>query len=52
MDPDPDIYIYDKIQILKKSFSAKYFLKELLHHFSELKSQKEVTSRIGIKIKV
>jgi hypothetical protein len=51
VDPDPDIYIYDKILILKKSFSAKYFLKELLHHFSELKSQKEVTIKVSVELK-
>jgi hypothetical protein len=29
----------------KKSFSAYYFLKKLLHHFSKIKSQKEVTEQ-------
>jgi len=29
--------------ILKKSFSVYYFLKVHLHHFSKIKSQKEVT---------
>jgi hypothetical protein len=48
MDPDPSIFIIDlqdanKKRIKKKSFSAKYFLKVLLHHFSKIKSQKEVT---------
>jgi hypothetical protein len=48
MDPDSSIFIIDlqdanKKQIKKKSFSAYYFLKVLLHHFSKIKSQKEVT---------
>jgi hypothetical protein len=56
MDPDPDpdadsdpsIFIIDNSRCqqkthLKKSFSALYFLKILLHHFSKIKSQKEVT---------
>jgi hypothetical protein len=30
---------------LKKSFPAHYFLKVLLHHFSKIKSQKEVTKQ-------
>ena len=30
---------------LKKSFSAHYFLKVHLHHFSKIKSQKEVTKQ-------
>jgi hypothetical protein len=30
---------------LKKSFSAYYFLKVLLHHFSKITSQKEVTKQ-------
>jgi hypothetical protein len=37
-DPDPSIFIIDlqdanKKEIKKKSFSAYYFLKVLLHHF-------------------
>jgi hypothetical protein len=41
-DPDPSIFIIDlqdanKKQILKKSFSAFYFLKALLHHFPQVK---------------
>jgi hypothetical protein len=52
MDPDqdqvPSIFIIDlqdanKKIIFKKSFPAYYFLKVLLHHFSKIKSQKEVT---------
>jgi hypothetical protein len=53
MDPDPDsdpdlsIFITDlqdansKLNFLK-SFSAYYFLNVLLHHFSKVKSQREV----------
>jgi hypothetical protein len=53
MDPDSDldpaIFVIDlqeanKKQIFKKSFSAYYFLKVHLHHFSKIKSQKEVTN--------
>jgi hypothetical protein len=54
MDPDPDadpsIFIIDLQDANKKqSFVDKifciryYFLKVLLHHFSKVKSQKEVT---------
>jgi hypothetical protein len=54
MDPDPDsnpsIFIIDlqdanKKLNLKKSFSAYYFLKVLVHHFSKTKSQDEVTKQ-------
>jgi hypothetical protein len=52
MDPDPnsdpDLAIFviglqdaDK-KLFKKSFSAYYFVKVHLHHFSKIKSQKEV----------
>jgi hypothetical protein len=49
-DPDPSIFIIDrqdanKKQILKKSFSAYYFLKVLLHHSLKVKSQKEATKK-------
>jgi hypothetical protein len=49
-DPDPSIFIIDlqdanKKLITKKSFSAYYFLKVLLHHFSKVKSQKDVTKQ-------
>jgi hypothetical protein len=49
-DPDPSIFIIDlqdanKKLILKKSFSVCYFLKVLLHHFSRVKSQKDVTKK-------
>jgi hypothetical protein len=48
-DPDPSIFIdfqdANKKLISKKSFPAYYFLKVLLHHFSKIKSQKEVTKQ-------
>ncbi len=49
-DPDPSIFIIDlqdtnKKTIKKNSFPAYYFLKVLLHHFSKIKSQKEVTKQ-------
>jgi hypothetical protein len=48
-DPDPAIFITDlqdaNKKILKKGFSAYYFLKEHLHQFSKIKSQKEVTKQ-------
>jgi hypothetical protein len=52
MDPDPDsaadpdlsIFFIDlqdaNKKLFKQSFSAYYFLKVLLHHFSKVKSQK------------
>jgi hypothetical protein len=45
--PDPSIFITDLQDAppQKKSFSAYYFLKVLLHHFSKIKSQKEVTKQ-------
>jgi hypothetical protein len=47
-DPDPPIFVTDlheaKKQI-KKSFSAYYFLKVHLYHFSKIKSQKEVAKQ-------
>jgi hypothetical protein len=49
MDPDPAIFIIDlqdaKKTNLKKSFPAYYFLKVHLHHFSKVKSQKDVTKQ-------
>ncbi len=42
-DADPAIFVIDKMPTktnLKKSFSAHYFLKVHLHHFSKIKSQK------------
>jgi hypothetical protein len=49
-DPDPGIFVVDlqnanKKLIGKKSFSADNFLKVHLHHFPEIKSQKEVTEQ-------
>jgi hypothetical protein len=46
LDPDPAIFVTNlqdanKKLIKKKSFSAYYFLKVDLHHFSKIKSQKE-----------
>jgi hypothetical protein len=46
MDPDPAIFVIDlqddsKKLIFNTIFSAYYFLKVHLHHFSEIKSQKE-----------
>jgi hypothetical protein len=49
MDSDPAIFIIDlqdaNKKLIKKSFSTYYFLKLHLHHFSKIKSQKEVTHR-------
>jgi hypothetical protein len=50
MDPDPAILVIDlqeanKKIILRKNFSAYYFLKVHLHHLSKVKSQKEVTKQ-------
>jgi hypothetical protein len=49
-DPDPAVFVIDvqdanKKLILKKNFSAYYFLKVNSHHFSKIKSQKEVTKQ-------
>ncbi len=42
LDPDPAIFIIDLQHAGKKLiFSAYYFLKVHLHHFSKIKSQKE-----------
>jgi hypothetical protein len=46
-DPDPAIFVIDlqdanKKLICKKDFSAYYFLKVHLHHFTKIKSPKEV----------
>jgi hypothetical protein len=45
-DPDPAIFVIDlqvasKKLIINAIFSAYYFLKVHLHHFSKIKSQKE-----------
>jgi hypothetical protein len=59
MDPDADsdlsIFIIDlhdanKKIILKKSFSAYYFLKVLLHHFSKDKKAKRCHKIVEIKV--
>jgi hypothetical protein len=49
-DPDPAIFVIDlqganKKLILFLSFSDYYFLKVHLHHFSKIKSPKEVTKQ-------
>jgi hypothetical protein len=54
LDPDPAIFVIDlqdasKIQIFNTIFSAYYFLKLQLHHFSKIKSQKE-SQIVGIKV--
>ncbi len=46
LDPDPAIFVIDLQDASKKTiflhnFSAYYFLKLHLHHFSKIKSQKE-----------
>jgi hypothetical protein len=51
MDPDPAIFVIDlsrrqhKTKFFYLSFSAYYFLKGHLHHFSKIKSQEEVTKQ-------
>jgi hypothetical protein len=50
MDPDPAILVIDlqdasKKLIFNTIFSAYYFLKVHLHHFSKIKSQKESKKR-------
>jgi hypothetical protein len=54
-DPDPSIFMIDLHDANKKIIFSKiffcisayyrYFLKVLLHHFSKVKSQKEVTKQ-------
>ncbi len=48
-DPDPPIFVIDLQEANKKLFktvlSAYNFLKIHLHHFSKIKSQKEVTKQ-------
>ncbi len=47
-DPDPAIFVSDLQEANKKlSFLAYYFLKVHLHHFSMIKSHKEVTKQYG-----
>jgi hypothetical protein len=49
MDPDSAIVVSELQDVKKKlfhfSFFAYYFLKVHLHHFSKIKSNKEVTKR-------
>jgi hypothetical protein len=50
LDPDPAIFVINLQDANKKllgfqSFSAYYFLKVHLNHFSKIKSQKEVTKQ-------
>jgi hypothetical protein len=50
LDPDPAIFVIDLQDASKKLifsiiFSAYYFLKVHLHHFSKIKSQKESQNR-------
>jgi hypothetical protein len=56
MDPDPDpaIFVIDLQDANKKLNLKKFFCLLLsegvhLHHFSKIKSPKEVTKRLGIK---
>jgi hypothetical protein len=54
LDPDPAILVIDLQDASKKLifdtiFSAYYFLKVHLHHFSKIKSQKE-PQIVGIKV--
>jgi hypothetical protein len=49
-DTDPNIFVTElqdanKNLILFKKYFAYYFLKVQLHHFSKIKSQKEVTKQ-------
>ncbi len=52
--PDPAIFVIDLQDANKKlffpSFPVYYFLKVHLHNFSEIKSHKEVTQKVGIKV--
>jgi hypothetical protein len=49
LDPDPANFIIDlqddNKTNLKKGFSAYYFFEVPLHHFSKIKSPKEVTKQ-------
>ncbi len=49
VDPDPAAFVIDhqvaNKKLIKKSFSAYYFLKVHLHHLSKIKSKKEVTKQ-------
>jgi hypothetical protein len=55
MDPDPAIFVIDlqdasKKRIFYTLFSAYYFLKVHLHHFSKIKSQKESQIKVFLTI--
>jgi hypothetical protein len=55
MDPDPAIFVIDlqnanKKLIFKQSFSAYYFLKVHLNHFSKIKSQQRSRKTLGIMV--
>ncbi len=53
-DPDPTIFVIDIQGSNKTQFKKKFFcvllMKLHLHHFSKIKSQKEVTKTVGIKV--
>jgi hypothetical protein len=53
MDPDPAIFDIDlqdaKKKLIKKIFSAYYFLNVHLHHFSKKKSKRSHKA-VGIKV--
>ncbi len=44
-DPDSVIFVSDLPAVNKKLFFIYYFLKIHLHHFSKIKSHKEVTKQ-------
>ncbi len=55
MDPDPAVFVIDlqdanKKTNLNKSFSAYYFLKVHLNHFSKIKKSKRSHKTVGIKV--
>jgi hypothetical protein len=45
MDPEHAIFAIDLQDAKNNVFSAYYFLKVYLNHFSKIKSQKEVTKQ-------
>jgi hypothetical protein len=55
VDPDPAIFVLglqdaNKKIFLTKKFSGYFFWKVHLPHFSMIKSRKEVTKTVGIKV--
>jgi hypothetical protein len=44
-DPDPSVFINDLQDANKNKFFNKFFCVLLLHHFSKIKTQKEVTKQ-------